>query len=235
MFRVIFLTTLLTIANSAFSEPFTAGLTALSRNHATTAFRAWMKVAKNGVAEGQNNVAYLYERGMGVKQNFVEAQAWYTRAADQNLPAAMYNLAMLTYKGEINNRDTRKSVEWLRKADQLGHIPSTYMLGVLYMRGEGIFKNVERAFELFLKAASQGSVRAQYMVGYIYQSGMADPDNESDSERGYLWSAVALINGFDKARLVMINAAKKMSDNEEAELIKIAERCVDSQYQDCSL
>ena len=46
------------------------------------------------------------------------------------------------------------------------------------------------------------------MVGYIYQSGMLDEDDQSDSENGYLWSAVALINGFEKARLVMINAAK---------------------------
>ena len=33
------------------SEPFTAGLTALSREHATTAFRSWMKVAKQGGAD----------------------------------------------------------------------------------------------------------------------------------------------------------------------------------------
>ncbi len=215
------------------AEPFTAGLTALSREHATTAFRAWMKVAEQGGAEGQNNVGYLYERGLGVKQSFTEAQTWYTLAASQGLPIAMYNLAMLTYKGDINNRDTRKSVEWLKKADEAGHAPSSYMLGVMYMRGEGIFKNVDKAFELFLKAAKKGSVRGQYMVGYIYQSGMLDEDDQSDSENGYLWSAVALINGFEKARLVMINAAKDMSDEQERTLIEAAQNCINEGYRDC--
>ena len=235
MFQKVFFSLVLIISplSQSLAEPFTAGLTALSREHATTAFRAWMKVAEQGGAEGQNNVAYLYERGLGVKQSFKEAEAWYTLSASQGLPVAMYNLAMLTYKGSINNRDTRKSVEWLKKADEAGHAPSSYMLGVLYMRGEGIFKNVDKAFELFLKAAKNGSVRGQYMVGYIYQSGMLNEDDESDSERGYLWSAVALINGFEKARLVMINAAKNMSNQQESSLIEAAQACIDSGYRNC--
>ena len=217
-----------------YAEPFTAGLTALSREHATTAFRAWMKIAEQGSAEGQNNVAYLYERGLGVKQDFKKAQSWYLLAAEQGSAVAMYNLAMLTYKGDINNRDTRKSVEWLRKADALGHIPSSYMLGVLYWRGEGIFKNEERAFELFVKAARAGNPRSQYMVGYIHQSGVLDPDENSDSRNGYFWSAVALINGFEKARMVMINAARNLPDGQESELIQLAQLCIDSNYTECS-
>ena len=156
-------------------------------------------------------------------------------ASDQGLASAKHNLAMLTYKGHINNKDWRKSVAWLREADEMGFSPSTYMLGVLYMRGEGIFKDQEKAFELFFKAAKVGDIRAQYMVGYIYQSGMLDPDEESDSLRGYLWSAVALMNGFEKARSVMINAAVRMTDAKEASLIKLAEACISSNYKDCEI
>ena len=62
---------------------------------------------------------------------------------------------------------------------------------------------------------------------------MLDEDNQSDSENGYLWSAVALINGFEKARLVMINAAKDMSDEQERTLIEAAQNCIDEGYRDC--
>ena len=220
---------------SVVAEPFTAGLTALSREHATTAFRAWLKMAESGSAEGQNNVAFLYERGLGVSQSYEKAEAWYMKAAAQGLPSAKHNLAMLTYKGHLNNKDWRKSVAWFREGDQMEFSPSTYMLGVLYMRGEGIFKDQEKAFELFLKAAKLGEVRAQYMVGYIYQSGMLDPDEESDSERGYFWSAVALLNGFTKARSVMINAAVRMSDSQEASLIELAQACISSAYENCKI
>ena len=218
-----------------YSEPFTAGLTALSREHATTAYRAWLKVAEKGDAEGQNNVGFLYERGLGVSQDYKQAEAWYMMAAAQGLPSAKHNLAMLTYKGHINNKDWRKSVEWLKEADQMDFSPSTYMLGVLYMRGEGIFKDRDVAFELFKKAAKLGEARGQYMVGYIHQSGMLHPDEESDYERGYLWSAIALMNGFEKARSVMIKASLRMSDEREASLIKLAETCIASAYKKCEI
>ena len=218
-----------------FAEPFTAGLTALSREHATTAYRAWLKVAEKGDAEGQNNVGFLYERGLGVSQDYKQAEAWYMMASAQGLPSAKHNLAMLTYKGHINNKDWRKSVEWLKEADQMNFGPSTYMLGVLYMRGEGIFKDRDVAFDLFKKAAKLGEARGQYMVGYIHQSGMLHPDEESDYERGYLWSAIALMNGFEKARSVMIKASLRMSDEKEASLIKLAEKCIASAYKECEI
>ena len=217
------------------AEPFTAGFTALSREHATTAYRAWLKVAEKGDAEGQNNVGFLYERGLGVSQDYKQAEAWYMMASAQGLPSAKHNLAMLTYKGHINNKDWRKSVEWLKEADEMDFGPSTYMLGALYMRGEGIFKDRDEAFRLFQKAARLGEARGQYMVGYIYQSGMLHPDEESDSERGYLWSAIALMNGFEKARSVMIKASLRMSDDKEASLIKLAEECIASAYKKCEI
>ena len=39
---------LLLFPTTTWSEPFTAGLTALTREHATTAYRAWLKVAEKG-------------------------------------------------------------------------------------------------------------------------------------------------------------------------------------------
>ena len=235
LIRPLWLVVLLLTTQTLFAEPFTAGFTALGREHATTAYRAWMKIAEKGDPEGQNNVGFLYERGIGVAQDYKQAEAWYTMASAQGLPSAKHNLAMLTYKGHINNKDWRKSVEWLKEADAVDFAPSTYMLGALYMRGEGIFKDRDKAFELFKKAARLGESRGQYMVGYIYQSGMLHPEEKSDHERGYLWSAISLMNGFEKARSVMIKASLRMSDKKEATLIKIAEDCIASDYTDCDI
>ena len=151
-------------------------------------------------------------------------------AAAQNLNAAKHNLAMLTYKGHINNRDTRKSVEWLRQAEQENYPPSVYMLGVLYMRGEE-YSRTKTWRSNCSEVAKLGEVRGQYMAGYIYQAGITDPNDESDSELGY-WCAVT-DERFEKARSVMINAALNLSDNEESELIKKAEICIESGYEDC--
>ena len=54
MFKRIFMLAVLASPLSVtLAEPFTAGLTALSREHATTAFRAWMKVAEQAERKGR--------------------------------------------------------------------------------------------------------------------------------------------------------------------------------------
>ena len=221
------------LENTAIAEPFAAGITAVNRQHDATAFRAWKKIADRGDPEGQNNIAYLYERGMGVKQSYTNAKIWYELAAAQGLPEAKHNLAMLTYQGHLYNRDTRKSVEWFREAADAGLRPSIYMLGVLYMKGEGVFKNYDRAFEHFMRAAKLGDPRGQYMVGHIYQAGIIDPDEKSDYEKAYLWSGLAMLGGMENAQSIKIAASLHLSDEQEAAILEQAKRCLETDYADC--
>ncbi|RPG32649.1 MAG: sel1 repeat family protein [Gammaproteobacteria bacterium TMED92] len=220
--------------NTVIADPFTAGITAVNRQHDATAFRAWKKVADRGDPEGQNNIAYLYERGMGVKQSYNNAKIWYELAAAQGLPEAKHNLAMLTYQGHLYNRDNRKSVEWFREAAEAGLRPSIYMLGVLYMKGEGVFKNYDKAFEHFMRAAKLGDPRGQYMVGHIYQAGLIDPDEKSDYEKAYLWSGLAMLGGMENAESIKIAASLHLSDEQEAALFEQAKRCLESEFADCN-
>ena len=215
------------------AAPFTAGITALNRQHDATAFRAWKRIADLGDAEGQNNIAYLYERGMGVKQSYQNAKIWYELAAAQGLPEAKHNLAMLTYQGHINGRDTRKSVEWFREAADKGLLPSVYMLGVLYMEGEGVFKNYDKAFEQFMRAAKQGDPRAQYMVGAIYAEGFIDPDDKPNYAKAYLWSGLAELGGVEQAQSLKIAASVYLQKDQEAEIVKQATNCLKTNFEIC--
>ena len=215
------------------AAPFTAGITALNRQHDATAFRAWKKIADRGDPEGQNNIAYLYERGMGVKQSYNNAKIWYELAAAQGLPEAKHNLAMLTYQGHINNRDTRKSLEWFREAADAGLRPSIYMLGVLYMKGEGVFKNYDKAFEQFLRAAKLGDARGQYMVGAIYAEGFIDPEDKPDYGKAYLWSGLATLGGVEQAESLKIAASVYLKKEKEAEIVTEAMRCLETQFANC--
>ena len=215
------------------AAPFTAGITALNRQHDATAFRAWKQIADRGDPEGQNNIAYLYERGMGVKQSYNNAKIWYELAAAQGLPEAKHNLAMLTYQGHINSRDTRKSVEWFREAADAGLRPSVYMLGVLYMKGEGVFKSYDKAFEQFMRAAKLGDARGQYMVGAIYAEGFIDPEDKPDYEKAYLWSGLATLGGVEQAESLKIAASVYLEKEKEAEIVAQAMRCLETQFDDC--
>ncbi len=44
-------------------DRFDAGVAANERGHFATALRAWLPMAEEGVAEAQNNVGHMYERG----------------------------------------------------------------------------------------------------------------------------------------------------------------------------
>lgn len=51
--------------------------------------------ADEGYGNSQNNIAALYEAGVGTTKNFSEACRYYKLAADQGYANAIYNLARM--------------------------------------------------------------------------------------------------------------------------------------------
>ena len=47
-----------------------AGISAMKRGHYATALRAFRNLAKRGNAQAENNIGFLYERGLGVPQDY---------------------------------------------------------------------------------------------------------------------------------------------------------------------
>ena len=56
---------------------------AMGRGHYATALRAFRNLAKTGDAQAENNIGYLYERGLGVPQDYGMALKWYKLAASK--------------------------------------------------------------------------------------------------------------------------------------------------------
>ena len=52
-------------------------------------------VARQGNAEAQRNLGWMYERGLGVDLDFAQAAVWYGRAAEQGFEEAREALARL--------------------------------------------------------------------------------------------------------------------------------------------
>lgn len=53
------------------------------KNYAA-AFAIYLKLAEQGQKKAQNNVAIMYELGMGVEKNMTEANTWYEKAKQNN-------------------------------------------------------------------------------------------------------------------------------------------------------
>jgi len=60
---------------------FEAGLRAYEAKDYRKAFQVWQEAARGGNAKAQHRLGQLYEAGLGVPQNFVEAHRWYNLAA----------------------------------------------------------------------------------------------------------------------------------------------------------
>jgi len=76
--------------------------------------------AEQGNAEAQYNLAMLYDRGIGVENNDIEALKWYRQAAEQGYAKAQYNLGMMYYFGKGVPQDKATGYQWVILAADRG-------------------------------------------------------------------------------------------------------------------
>jgi hypothetical protein len=86
-----------------------------------TDFEKTKELAKEGDAEAQNNLGYMYLNGLGVEQNDAEALRWYTKAAEQGHAYAQFHLGVKYYNGEGVKQNDAEAVRWFTKSAEQGY------------------------------------------------------------------------------------------------------------------
>ncbi len=80
--------------------------------------------AQAGDAAAQYSIASRYFTGSnGVPLDYAKAGAWLQKAAEQDYPAAQYNLGLLYYEGKGYAIDNGRAYFWSTRASYGGHIP----------------------------------------------------------------------------------------------------------------
>jgi hypothetical protein len=87
----------------------------------STEFRENLLPAQQGDAKAQVFVAYLYETGQGVTQNFTKAAEWYRRAAEQGNATAQAQLGNMYYLGKGVPQNYVLSYMWLDLSARQGY------------------------------------------------------------------------------------------------------------------
>ena len=64
------------------------------------------KAAENGMLQAQEQLAYLYENGLGINQDLDNAIKWYERAAVRGSESAKYRLAVLLSRHRLDDQDS---------------------------------------------------------------------------------------------------------------------------------
>jgi TPR repeat protein len=102
------------------------GLSAYNVGDYATAYSIWLPLAKQGNANSQSAIGYLFYDGRGVGRNRGQAARWYQRAADQGEPTAQFFLCEMHMRGDGVPRDLKLSLMWCELAIRGGEIRATH-------------------------------------------------------------------------------------------------------------
>ena len=139
--------------------------------------------ANSGDAGAQYELGNNYLNGTGVEQNYDEALAWYTKAAELGNTDAQYDLGEMYHNGTGTDKDDSKAAKYYRQAADNGHASAQCRYGVMLQSGEGEEKDEEEAVEWFRKAADQEYPEGEYLLGLAYFDGQG-VDQDYDKAYG---------------------------------------------------
>ena len=97
----------------------------------STEFRENLLPAQQGDAKAQVFVAYLYETGQGVAQNYTRAAEWYGRAARQGNPVAQTQLGNMYRLGKGVSQNYVLAYMWLGLASRQGSTQAVKLKGIV--------------------------------------------------------------------------------------------------------
>lgn len=144
---------------------------AFQRGYFVTALRESMKRVEANPSDGpaMTLVGLLYQDGLGVRTDAVEAARWFRLAAERDDPQGMYNFAMAFLRGRGVSEDRSAAIRWLEKAAARNHSGALYNLGLLAIDGE--IQDFSRARTMFSRAMDLSNMDAAYALGLLYKEG----------------------------------------------------------------
>lgn len=114
-------------------------------------------LAAKGVARAQFDLGFMYDRGLGVSQDYKEAASWYRKAAEQGNAPAQFYLGQMYDIGKSVPQDYREAASWYRKSAEQGETLAQLYLGFLYDHGQGVPVDMVQAYKWYSLAAAAGN------------------------------------------------------------------------------
>jgi TPR repeat protein len=94
---------------------------AYNRGDYMTAVRLLRAPAEAGNPAAQHDLGFMYDKGLGVQQDYAKAAVWYRRAAEKGEPLAQNNLGILYAVGKGVPQDYVLAYMWLNLAAARGN------------------------------------------------------------------------------------------------------------------
>ena len=180
-------------------RPADAAYGAFQRGFYITAIKLATPLALQGDAAAQTLIAEIYSRGLGVRRDIVKATEWYEKAAEQQVPEALFQLAMILLDGGPELQDRDRAFELLERAADAGHRLAQFNYAQMLTQRDPTNAGLKRAASYYEKAASAGLADAQYAMSQIHQFGSdGRPVDMAEARR---WLEQAASQNYDTAQI----------------------------------
>ena len=156
---------------------FVAGVAAFRNNDYETAYKEWRPLAERGNAAAQHNLGTLYNYGLGLPKDLVQALKWYRRAAHGGNANAQTKLGIFLAQGLSVDQNYGQAAKWFREAAEQLHPEAQFNLGVLYATGSGVDKDRVQALMWLSLAYEAGIEQAARPRGLLIEE-MSSEDVE---------------------------------------------------------
>jgi len=107
--------------NSERDKAFLRAETAHASGDYREAAKIWQQLADDNDVISRTRLAWLYEKGLGVKRNLNHAAVLFRQSAMHGDADAQYALAVMLQTGKGQAKDLQESKRWLQSAAELGH------------------------------------------------------------------------------------------------------------------
>lgn len=122
-----------------------------------------------GSSYARVELAFCYEGGFGVEQDYQKAFDLYQQAAENNYPYANTKMAVYYEDGILGEENTAEAFKNYQIAAEAGLPDAMYHLGRYYKYAVGIPENPEEALKLFNKAAEAESAPGLTELAISYE------------------------------------------------------------------
>lgn len=186
--------------------------------------------ARKGDVLAQYLLGWMYATGTDVKQNDREAAHWFRLSAEQGDPISQFNLANMYRNGIGITQNYAEAMRLYKMSAEQGNARAKTNLANMYFSGKGVEQDYEKAAHWYRLSAKQGNSSVQLLLGNMYESGQGV---EKDFITSHMWYNISAANGKKTAFDFRDRIAEMMTTEQLAEAQSRAQRCIDSEYEQC--
>ena len=158
--------------------------------------RKELELARRGNVESQEQIAWCYHIGEGVKKSEKKSFYWSLKAAMSGLsPVSSYNVSIAYFNGEGVKSDDKLAFFWARRSAAQGLPEGYFACGVHYLYGYGVKPNTRRAIQYLVQAYRMGYMaEAAKLLAKIYTVGIGIGKLHG---KAFYWTSRAAVHSKD--------------------------------------